>query len=58
MYSSIKEAHIPESVSVIEDYAFSNAAFFDSDDTITIFGKKGSEAERFAEDNKLNFCEE
>ncbi len=45
--------HIPESVEVIEEFY----GMFDKD-KVTIYGKQGSEAEKFAKDNGIKFVEE
>lgn len=45
--------HIPESVELIEAFY----STFDKD-KVTIYGKKGSEAEKFAKDNGIKFVEE
>ncbi len=52
LYLSLKEIHIPESVTLIEDLGLI------STDDCHIFGKRDSEAEKYAIKNGLKFVEE
>lgn len=63
-YNNITDIYIPESVKYIQEksvgyFSYSGIEHYNvPDDKITIHGKKGSYAETYANDNKIQFMEE
>ena len=56
----MKSVYIPESVNVIENYAFGYVFGdngFEKSDGFTIYGEAGSAAQKYAEDNGFAFIE-
>ena len=56
----LKSVYIPESVNVIENYAFGYVFGdngFEKSDDFTIYGEAGSAAQKYAEDNGFTFIE-
>ena len=57
---NLKSVYIPESVNVIENYAFGYVFGdngFEKSDGFTIYGEAGSAAQKYAEDNGFTFIE-